>query len=135
MISFLKKFFGKKQEEGLGTIERRREPRYRAADDFVIEFRNRKMAKPLVGGGRDISANGVRFASKLKMRKGDHLETTLVFSNKYKGKRKVKVDAKIVHAYKPRGASRYRVGCRVLHAEESRSMVRDFLNWIETRFA
>ena len=134
MISLFKKLFGKKTEDALGDIERRSEPRYRAADDFVIEFRNRRMPKTLVGGGRDISINGVRFASKLKMRKGDHLEATMVFSNRYKGKRKVKVDAKIVHTYKPRGANRYRVGCRVMHAEETRSAVRDFLNWIETRF-
>lgn len=130
MFSFFKR---KKKDEDF-TIERRSEARLRAVDGLQLQFFRKFQKMPKTGHGRNISPNGMRFATPFYVNKGEKIDVTLYFSKKYRGKDKVNLKAKVVNFARPRGASRYRAGCRFLQMEDdARQEIEKFLKWLEPR--
>ena len=113
-------------------FDRRRELRYEAEDEFILEFKERNSR--YVGSSRDISIHGVRFATTCKLRAGKTLILNFRFPAEFPGERQVSVKAKVVRAYKPQGTERYRVACRLHHEEEkTKEVIRQFIFWLESK--
>lgn len=114
--------------------EKRRETRIRAADEFMVEFRDLKSQEIILCNGRDFSINGVRFATTASMEKGNMLDITFYFPHKYPKAKKINLKAKVVHIFHPKGTRRDRIGCRLVHEDAStREILNDFLTWIRSR--
>ena len=77
-----------------GVDERRKEWRLEASGSFLVEF-TKKAFPPLKGpgDGRDLSLSGVRFATGLLLKKGDHLDLVINFPQGFPAARKVQVQA------------------------------------------
>ena len=101
-------------------------------DDFLVEFtRKGQLPQKGCGNGRDLSLQGMRFATPVSLKKGEPLEVFIYFPRRFPDVAKIKLSAEVVRVYKPKGASRYRVGCRLVHLDIStRDMIRNFMEWL-----
>lgn len=131
-MSVWKEWFGRKSSRA-SKEERRREKRLRTTQDYIIEFVNERFKEKKVAVGRDLSVEGVRFATPLKLKRGEFLDLTLHFSKAYQGSRSLRLKAGVVHLYRPSGSRRYRVGCHLVHENpKTKDHLREFLAWAET---
>ena len=141
-------FFKKKTK--FPTVDRRREARYPAEDEFLVEFSVKGESPPAtwragasdgqgrgshyLGNSRDISIHGVRFATTSNLRLREELILNFRLPQAFPGTRHFSVIGKVVRIYKPRGASRHRVGCSLEHEDEgTQEILRQFIYWLEHR--
>ena len=123
-------FFGFLKKLGkYPDVERRREERYPAEDEFVVEFQG---GSSYIGSSRDISVHGVRFATTCKLKQGSKIVLNFRMPQEFPGAKRFAVKAKVARIYKPRGTERYRAGCSLIHEEEkTREAIRQFVYWLE----
>ena len=111
------------------TGDRRKEERYPAEDEFIVDFDG---GTSYLGSSRDISIHGVRFATIHKMRKGASILLNFRMPQGFPGVRRFSVKAKVVRVYKPRGTERFRAGCSLLHTEDqTKENLRQFIHWLD----
>jgi hypothetical protein len=123
-------FLGKKTYP---AIDRRREPRFTAEDEFTLEFPDKK--SKFVGSSRDISMHGIRFVTPQKISPGSTIVLNFKMPEKFPGPKQFSVKAFVVRVYKPKGTGRYRVGCKLQHENnESKDGVRQIIHWLEHRY-
>lgn len=112
--------------------DRRKEPRYEAEDEFMLEFKAQQ--SHYIGAARDISVHGIRFATSCKPSIGREILLNLKFPQGFPGTKSLVIRAKVVRVYKPRGTGRYRVGCSLKHESEAgKETIRQLIHWIENR--
>ncbi len=126
-------FFGfLKRKSKVPTGERRREPRYEAEDEFMLEFKANQ--SHYVGASRDISVHGLRFVTTCKLQNKKDVLLNLRFPQEFPGTKHISVPAKVVRVYKPRGTGRYRIGCSLYHDSDlTKETIRQFIYWLESR--
>lgn len=130
LFGFLKKF---KSQAKYPQINRRREERFEAEDEFVVKF-NTSAKVSFHGQSRDISVHGVRFATSCKLSRGRKIDLNFVFPNRFPGAREVRIPATAVRVYRPRGTERYRVACVLRHESEiTKEVLRQFIHWLTHR--
>jgi PilZ domain len=122
-------FFGKKKYP---AVDRRKEARYDAEDEFLLEFH--EGSSHYLGHGRDISVHGVRFATTCKLYAKKKVLLNFRLPQRFPGTRHFSVKATVARSYKPLGTERYRVGCRLNHEnDETKEILRQFIHWLEHR--
>lgn len=126
-------FFGfLRKKTKFPTVDRRKEVRYLAEDEFLVEYQDR--GSRYLGNSRDISIHGVRFATTGKLHLKDELILNFRLPPEFPGTRHFSVTGQVARIYKPRGASRYRVGCSLTHDDEmTQEILRQFIYWLEHR--
>lgn len=125
-------FFRRRRAKYAGS-DRRKEPRLRLSDSFLLEFREKKDKKPFLGSGRDISGHGVRFATNIKPKKKAQLSAILYFHQRFEEARDLKVQARVKAVYKPEGARRWRVCCELQYQNpKDAETVKHFMAWGQT---
>jgi len=123
------------------STEKRKEKLSLMRDDFVVEFQNDRFMRPRLGNGRDLSVQGVRFATVVPLKKGERLAMTVYLPKAFEGDRKLCLDAKVVRVYRPKGFVRHRVGCELTHrTATSASTLRHFFScskptWVDPKLA
>ena len=124
-------FFGfLKKKKKYPDVDRRREKRYAAEDEFLLEFREN--GSHYLGHSRDISVHGVRFATTCKLRARKNVILNFRLPQKFPGTRHFSVKGKVARIYKPLGTERYRVGCSLTHeGETTKEILRQFIDWLE----
>jgi hypothetical protein len=120
-----------KKKSKAPSVDRRKEPRYDAADEFLLEFERKTH---YLGHSRDISVHGVRFATTSKMKNKEKVILNFRLPQEFPGTRHFTVKGHVVRVYKPQGASRFRVGCELDHdGEGTKETLRQFIHWLEHR--
>lgn len=118
-----------KKQKKFPEVDRRREERYNADDEFVVEFQS---GTPYLGSGRDISIHGVRFATTCKLKRSSLVVLNFRLPQEFPGTRHFAVKAKVARVYKPLGTERYRVGCSLQHdGENTKEILRQFVHWLQ----
>lgn len=133
----MKSFYVQKLDTFSLANEKRREPRIVTEESFMVRFKRKGLFESSwgMGAGRDLSLNGVRFATHVKLKEKDRLECSFYFSPRFPGPTRIDLKATVVRTYLPKDAERFRVGCKLHHVnEESREMLRQFLWWLELCF-
>lgn len=130
LFGFLKRI---KSKTKYPSVNRRREERYEAEDEFVVRFTNSTKAS-FHGQSRDISVHGVRFVTSYKLSSRKIVDLNFVFPNGFPGAKEIRIPAKIVRVYRPRGTERYRVACSLNHQSEiTKEVLRQFIYWLSHR--
>lgn len=126
-------FFGfLKTKPKYPAAERRREPRYPAEDEFMLEIKQTQ--SHYMGASRDISLHGIRFATTYKPKLKQEILLNLRFPQSFPGPKNLLVRAKVARVYKPRGTERYRIGCSLQHENDAgKETMRQFIHWLENR--
>ncbi len=115
--------------------EKRSEPRFQNKY-FMIEFKKKGLLHaildPQTGEGRDISINGIRFATTSSLKKGDRLEARILFMPQFPGDKEIMVTATVVRVYRPEGTKRNRIGCSLGHlSTATKHVIQEFIAWQE----
>lgn len=119
-----------RKQEKSHSAERRRESRYRVTHDYAVELENERFKKKKVVMPRNLSADGMRFATSETLKEGEKFILTFHFSRPFSGSRTFSVPAIATYVTKPEGVSRFRVGCRFEHPDESgRLILENFIAW------
>ncbi len=136
-------FFGfLKKKVSFPTQERRREYRYPAEDEFIIEFAGREKEIPgskdsksrYVGASRDISLHGLRFVTTYKLRKKEMILLNFRFPHEFPGEKHLSLPALVVRVYRHDGMARYRIGCALKYDNPRiEETIRQFIHWLEHR--
>ena len=126
-------FFGfLKPKPKYPEVDRRRELRLPAEDEFVLEFQANH--SHYIGSSRDVSIHGVRFVSTCKLKPSQKIILNFRFPHSFPGEQKFSVKATVARVYLPRGANRYRVGCSLQHESDvTEEAMRQFVFWLESR--
>lgn len=126
LFGFLKKNAGSAK---MPVAERRKEPRYTAADEFLVEFKDKSH---YIGSSRDISVHGIRFATTRKLRAKEKIVLNFRLPLGFTGVRHFSLNAKVARVYRPSGAARYRIACELLHEDEkTKEILRQLIYWLQ----
>lgn len=127
--------FFKKQEKKQNGKERRSSPRVIPEHEFAVDFESDGFSRMSgIGGGKDLSTSGVRFATFAPLKKGQRLEMTLTFSARFPRVSRLVIVARVVRIYRPKGAKRFRIGCQFIELETHASeleTIRQFMEWVK----
>ncbi len=118
------------------NIEERREvSRLKPEDVFLLEYRKAGLRTRRLGEVRDFSAQGVRFATPLSLRKNERLRLWFYFPKTFPGPRKKMFRARVMRVLKPNRAERYRIGCLFEEGNDAaKETLRQFIYWLSTKY-
>ena len=113
--------------------ERRISQRIDPEDICLVEFSKPGQIQRKLGELKDVSLNGIRFASNVRLDKNQPLQIYLYFPKNFPGTRWLSIKATVIRMSKPSGRERYRIGCHLHHENETtRERIRQFMFWLES---